>query len=157
MGLGVYLIAAVMAGGFLPGASATASSDQAPTPVPPSLVPTIAPKPGVFSETGPMIAGRSADSATLLADGRVLMAGGLVAAEGSLSSAELYDVHAGSFRNTGGMKVSRTGHTATLLADGRVSSPEARLWGSAPKAASHISPRPSCMTPRPARLLRRAR
>lgn len=74
---------------------------------------------GLWRETGPLTAGRSGATATLLPDGRVILIGGL-SASGPARSAELYDPATGTWARTTGMSVGRQGHTATLLADGRV-------------------------------------
>jgi hypothetical protein len=69
---------------------------------------------GSFSTVGPMIAARSAHTATLGPNGTVLIAGG----GADSSTAELYDPTTGSFSITGGMGVGRAGHSATLLPSG---------------------------------------
>jgi hypothetical protein len=61
-------------------------------------------------------------TSALITNGKVLVAGGEPAyfdtGDYPLSSAELYDVAAGTFTFTGSMHVQRQGHVATLLADG---------------------------------------
>lgn len=71
-----------------------------------------------WSATGPMVAGRSGHTATLLRDGRVLIAGGDTASERSKS--ELFDPLSLTFSPTGALVVPRYEHTATLLDDGTV-------------------------------------
>jgi serine/threonine protein phosphatase PrpC len=71
-----------------------------------------------FSQTGPMMTGRSSHTATRLSDGRVLIAGGYGGSY--VNSAELYDPATGKFSQTGPMMTGRSSHTATLLSDGRV-------------------------------------
>jgi WD40 repeat protein len=76
------------------------------------------PATGSWTATGPMLEGRYAHTATLLADGRVLVAGGFNA--GLLASAELYDPATGTWSATGSMLEPRVYYTATLLPDGNV-------------------------------------
>ena len=78
------------------------------------------PSSGTFTPTGAMSAGRQADTATLLPDGRVLIAGGTNNGAISYPSAEVYDPASGTFTPTGTMIATRVGQTATLLPDGRV-------------------------------------
>jgi hypothetical protein len=89
-----------------------------------STAPTASPSSrlsGTFTITGSMVTGRSAETATLLQDGRVLIAGGEGSSRSSaLSSAELYDPKSGTFSATGSMKAARYSATATLLRDGLV-------------------------------------
>jgi len=69
-----------------------------------------------------MTAARTSHTATLLANGNVLITGGIADIAGgvSLSSAEVYDVVAGSFSATGPMMTVRDSHFAILLANGTV-------------------------------------
>jgi hypothetical protein len=77
---------------------------------------------GTFTVTGTMAAARTSHTATLLANGNVLITGGIadIANAVSLSSAEVYDVVAGSFSATGPMMTVRDSHFAILLANGTV-------------------------------------
>jgi N-acetylneuraminic acid mutarotase len=80
---------------------------------------------GTWTAIGDMTEGRSAHTATLLADGRVLVAGGVFGDDagpccGPLSSAELFDPHAGTWTATGSFAEIVGGGSATLLPDGRV-------------------------------------
>jgi hypothetical protein len=77
------------------------------------------PRTGRFTPTGSMTTGRSAHTATLLADGTVLVAGGSGALASALRTAELYNPRTGTFSPTGSMSTARSGETATLLPDGR--------------------------------------
>src|SRR6266481_4370865 len=80
------------------------------------------PNSGTFAATGTMAAARTSHTATLLANGNVLITGGIgdIANGVSLSSAEVYDVVAGSFSATGTMIAVRDSHFAILLANGTV-------------------------------------
>jgi hypothetical protein len=80
------------------------------------------PNSGTFAATGTMAAARTSHTATLLANGNVLITGGIadIASGVSLSSAEVYDVVAGSFSATGPMMNVRDSHFAILLANGTV-------------------------------------
>jgi len=80
------------------------------------------PNSGTFTATGAMAAARMSHTATLLANGNVLVTGGIAntANGASLSSAEVYDVVAGSFSSTGAMITVRDSHFAILLANGTV-------------------------------------
>src|SRR5260370_1111436 len=80
------------------------------------------PNSGTFTATGAMAAARTSHAATLLANGNVLVTGGIAntANGASLSSAEVYDVVAGSFSSTGPMITVRDSHFAILLANGTV-------------------------------------
>jgi large repetitive protein len=77
---------------------------------------------GTFAATGAMAAARTSHTATLLANRNVLITGGIadIANGVSLSSAEVYDVVAGSFSATGPMMTVRDSHFAILLANGTV-------------------------------------
>ena len=77
---------------------------------------------GTFTATGAMATARTSHTATLLANGKVLVTGGIanMANGGSLSSAEVYDVVAGTFSATGPMMTVRDSHFAILLANGTV-------------------------------------
>ena len=76
------------------------------------------PSNGTFSPTGDMTWG-TADTATLLLDGRVLITRG--APEDSPPFlAEVYDPSTGTFSPTGNMVMGHTQPTATLLANGKV-------------------------------------
>jgi hypothetical protein len=71
----------------------------------------------------PLLAPRSAATATLLADGRILVAGGDPKDDFSgytLATAELYDPARDVWTATGSMALPRLRHTATRLADDRV-------------------------------------
>jgi hypothetical protein len=80
------------------------------------------PSSGTFTATGAMATARTSHTATLLANGKVLVTGGIanMANGGSLSSAEVYDVVAGTFSATGPMMTVRDSHFAILLANGTV-------------------------------------
>jgi large repetitive protein len=78
------------------------------------------PATGTFTPTGSLHAGRSAHTATLLADGRVLIVGGVDTQDKPLRTAELYDPASGRFSRIRPLHTGRSGHTATLLDDGRV-------------------------------------
>jgi hypothetical protein len=73
---------------------------------------------GQWTTTGSMATPRSAQGATLLANGFVLVAGGLNGS-GTLASAESYDPSRGAWSATGSMNFARSAQ-ATLLEDGRV-------------------------------------
>jgi N-acetylneuraminic acid mutarotase len=72
-----------------------------------------------WSPAAPMINGREAFSATLLANGHVLVAGGDGPAS-VVTSGELYDPTANRWAATADMKLARAGHIATLLRNGSV-------------------------------------
>jgi hypothetical protein len=82
------------------------------------------PNSGTFTaNTNSMVSPRTLQTATLLSSGNVLVTGGIanVANPVSLSSAEVYDVVAGSFTSTTGpMMTPRDSHFAVLLANGAV-------------------------------------
>jgi hypothetical protein len=80
------------------------------------------PNSGTFAAMGSMAAARTSHTATLLANGKVLVTGGIanIANGVSLSSAEVYDVVAGTFSATGPMMTVRDSHFAILLANGTV-------------------------------------
>jgi Galactose oxidase, central domain/Kelch motif len=67
------------------------------------------PKNGRFTETGSLVTARYKHTAGLLPDGRVLIAGGSDERDwnGTLTSAEIYDVHAGRFAPASSMSDSR--------------------------------------------------
>lgn len=69
--------------------------------------------PGSWSNTGPMIEGRTNHTATRLLNGKVLLTG-------PFSAAELFDPTTGSFTATGSTSVDRYNPTATLLRNGKV-------------------------------------
>ena len=79
--------------------------------------------PGTWAATGGMAAGRTAHTATRLANGKVLIAGGLdtgTSLDNPLASALLYDPTTGTFTPTGSMATPRFRHSATLLPNGKV-------------------------------------
>jgi Galactose oxidase, central domain/Kelch motif len=82
------------------------------------------PSSGSWTATGNMAAGRTAQTATLLHDGKVLVAGGNN--DSQLTSAELYDPGSGSWTASGNMagymgnQGNAASQTATLLPDGKV-------------------------------------
>ncbi len=80
------------------------------------------PASGTFSYTGSMSTGRSAHTATLLANGKVLITGGMdqYLTDHTLDSAEIYDPETGTFIPTEKMTTKRQWHQAVLLNDGRV-------------------------------------
>src|SRR5467141_2785245 len=80
-----------------------------------------------FRPTGDMSTARTAHTATLLPSRKLLIVGGdpclftgYYYESCPLSSAEVYDVGAGTFATTGKMSVARVFHTATLLNNGKV-------------------------------------
>jgi hypothetical protein len=75
-----------------------------------------------FTAANSMASPRIFHTATLLSNGNVLVTGGMaIAFNGvSLSSAEVYNVVAGSFSATGPMVTVRDSHFAVLLANGTV-------------------------------------
>jgi hypothetical protein len=81
------------------------------------------PSSGHFTNTGSMLAARSA-SAILLGNGKVLIAGGYSCDSSgncvSLNSAEIYDPIGSAFSSAGTMTASRYAHTMTLLNNGKV-------------------------------------
>ena len=90
---------------------------------------------------------RTGAAATLLADGRVLVVGGSGPRTSSpnQTSAELYNPKTGTFSATGSMTTAR-------IRRPRPCSPTAASWSpGAPAPTVRGSPRPSCMTRRPAR------
>jgi hypothetical protein len=80
------------------------------------------PASGAFRPGVQMTMPRIFHAATLLSDGRLLATGGETdTVEGdSMSTAEVWDPHAGVFEVTGALSTGRSRHTATLLRDGRV-------------------------------------
>jgi Galactose oxidase, central domain len=83
------------------------------------------PKTGRFTPTGAMSSTHTAQTATLLANGKVLIAGGKIWVRSKLDGvptddAELYDPRTGKFSVAGKMTSAREGHTATLLGNGQV-------------------------------------
>ena len=81
------------------------------------------PAKGSFTVAKSMVSPRISHTATLLSNRNVLVTGGIadVANGVSLSSAEVYDVAAGSFgATTGPMMTARDSHFAVLLANGTV-------------------------------------
>jgi N-acetylneuraminic acid mutarotase len=97
----------LVAGGGSPGEVASASAEL------------FDPVSGSWRATAPMSVPRSAQTATLLANGKVLVAGGYSDFH-ALSSAELYDPITGDWTATGSMVEARGYHTATSLPDGKV-------------------------------------
>ena len=74
-----------------------------------------------FEPAGPVGAGQSAHTATLLPDGRVLIVGGIsVRTSRQRTSAEVWDPVTASFSPAGSLAEARSSHTAALLPDGRV-------------------------------------
>jgi len=73
-----------------------------------------------FSLAGPMISGRSGQTATRLPNGKVLITGGYLPGSSQLATAEIYDPQTRMFASTGSMQVGRAWHSATLLNDGKV-------------------------------------
>ncbi|WP_175545087.1 kelch repeat-containing protein [Variovorax sp. OV329] len=78
------------------------------------------PATGTWTVTGPMSAGRTAGTATLLSDGHVLAAGGYSSTGSALASTDLFDPATGQWTTTGAMLGARYFHTATLLSNGNV-------------------------------------
>lgn len=102
--------------------------EASPTPssIPsPSAPVTTAP---AWTVVGGMDVGRSAQTATLLLDGRVLVAGGNRVSGGSIgvtpplheATAELFDPATDAWSTVANMAAGRSGHTATLLPGGTV-------------------------------------
>jgi hypothetical protein len=77
---------------------------------------------GAFRPGAQMTMPRIFHEATLLSDGRLLVTGGETdpVKGDSMSTAEVWDPHAGVFEVTGAMSTGRSRQTATLLRDGRV-------------------------------------
>lgn len=73
---------------------------------------------GTWTPTGPMIAARRGNTATVLADGTVLVTGNNW--EDPSPAAERYNPASGNWAATTGMFETVYGHTATRLLDGRV-------------------------------------
>ena len=84
-----------------------------------SVAPMAGPIVNKWIQTGSLIYGRAAHTATLLQNGKVLVAGGEGDA-GTRASAELYDPATGTWTQTGYMNYDRSSHTATLLPNGKV-------------------------------------
>jgi hypothetical protein len=80
------------------------------------------PATGTFLAANAMLSPRIFHTATLLTNGNVLVTGGVPNLSGgaSLSSAEVYDVVAGTFSATGPMMTARDSHVAVRLANGTV-------------------------------------
>ncbi len=81
------------------------------------------PATGRFTPTGDMTVARESHAAVVLRDGSVLVVGGHRGRRAELvlyTSAERYDVAAGTFRKVGDMRVRRHKHDAVMLRDGRV-------------------------------------
>lgn len=78
------------------------------------------PQKGKWAATGSMSLGRTAFTATLLANGQVLVVGGSDYQVRCYATAEVYDPSAGTWRLTGSMSQPRCLHSATLLPDGKV-------------------------------------
>lgn len=81
------------------------------------------PATGQFSPTGSLTEARESHAAARLLDGRVLIAGGHRDRRENIklyTSAEVYDVAAGTFKRVGDMKIRRHKHDAIMLPDGRV-------------------------------------
>ncbi|MEU7144802.1 kelch repeat-containing protein [Nocardia sp. NPDC046473] len=78
---------------------------------------------GKWVAAGSMSVGRTAHSATLLADGRVLLAGGYAdrsGSSGTTATAEIYDPTAKTWTPIESMNDARSVHQSVLLHDGRV-------------------------------------
>ncbi|WP_107655422.1 Kelch repeat-containing protein [Nocardia suismassiliense] len=78
---------------------------------------------GKWEPAGTMSVGRTAHSATRLADGRVLVTGGYAdrsGTTGTAASAEIYDPNAETWTPVAPMDDARAAHQAVLLRDGRV-------------------------------------
>ena len=88
--------------------------------------PAQAASPGAWTLTGSMTQARTANTATLLPNGKVLVAGGYSVPGGccsvtaAVATAELYDPGTGTWTRTGSMTIARENHTASLLANGKV-------------------------------------
>ena len=87
----------------------------------PSHIIAGAPSPvGLVTPAAPMLAPRSAHSATLLLDGKVLIVGGMRRNQDFYRSSELFDPTTGKFQASGDMHLARVGHAAVLLNSGKV-------------------------------------
>ena len=77
---------------------------------------------GSWTLTGSLNNGRSANTATLLPDGKVLVAAGddITFPSPPIASAELYDPESGTWTFTGSLNTARDLHSATLLTNGMV-------------------------------------
>ena len=75
---------------------------------------------GRWAVTGSMSVGRTAFTATLLANGQVLVAGGSDYQINCYATAELYNPSTGQWTLTGSMSQPRCLHSATLLSNGEV-------------------------------------
>lgn len=79
------------------------------------------PLPADLSNTGALVLGRQAHTATLLQDGRVLVCGGYASGEVVTDTAEIWNPVTGVFTSLPNrMTLPRAGHTATRLPDGTV-------------------------------------
>jgi WD40 repeat protein len=75
---------------------------------------------GTFTSTANLTQSRSAQTATLLPNGKVLIAGGFDPGGFDLGSTEVYDPPVHAFSQTGDLGTARSEHAATLLPNGKV-------------------------------------
>src|SRR6516165_4160696 len=74
----------------------------------------------VFSNSPPMLAARSGQTATLLPSGKLLVAGGITNVDLTTATTELYEPSTGIWTVTGSMNADRAHHTATVLPNGQI-------------------------------------
>ena len=107
----------LIAGGEVPDAPAGATESSSNRQL--GSVELYDPASGAYLPGGSLLVPRSANTLSMLPDGRVLVAGGWTA-DGPTARAEIYDPATGTSTATGSMTTARAYHAAVTLADGRI-------------------------------------